>query len=63
LIEPTTKAFEQSVVSIIVGFFSFFIGMNLLGMAAVHTYYAIFAKTTNETVRIKLFENESNPLF
>lgn len=46
----TSIAFQNSVVSIIVGVYSFFLGINLICMACAHTQYTFLEKTTNESV-------------
>lgn len=50
-IQPVGEAFKNSVVSIIVGVYSFFLGLNLVGMAGAHTSYTCFEKTTNERIK------------
>lgn len=60
-IQPVSKAFEQSVVSIIVGVYTFFLGMNLLGMAGAHTSYTCYEKTTNERIKAR-FKNKNNEM-
>jgi hypothetical protein len=51
----TGLAFQQSVVSVIVGVYSFFLGLNVIGMACAHTQYAFLEKSTNESVSIQSF--------
>lgn len=48
--QTTSDAFQQSVVSIIIGLYGFFLGINLVGFAGAHTQYAVLEKTTNESV-------------
>lgn len=52
-IQPLSKAFEKSVASIIVGVYTFFLGMNVLGMAGGHTSYTCLEKTTNERIKAR----------
>ncbi len=58
-IQPIGKAFEESVASIIIGLYTFFLGMNLLGMAGAHTSLACLERTTNERIK-KTHLNKNN---
>lgn len=60
-IQPVGKAFEYSVVSILVGVLSFFLGLNLIGMAGAHTSFTCFEKTTNERIKSR-YKNKNNEL-
>lgn len=60
-IQPVSEAFKESVVSIIVGVFGFFLGMNVLGMAGGHTSYACMEKTTNERIKSR-YKNNKNQM-
>jgi hypothetical protein len=58
-IQPTGAAIEQSIVSIVLTLYSFFLGINLVGMATVHTAYILNEKTTNESIK-KMFRTADN---
>lgn len=49
----TGQAFLQSIVSIALGIYTFFLIFTVGGMAFIHTEYLFMEKTTNESVSLK----------
>jgi hypothetical protein len=50
---PTKDAFAESIVSIALGLYTFFLLFTVGGMAVIHTEYLVVEKTTNESVILR----------
>ncbi|CAF0939077.1 unnamed protein product [Brachionus calyciflorus] len=59
---PVGEAFRDSVVSILIGLYSAFVGLNMIAMSGAHTFYLLNEKTTNERLKNRWKTKDNKPI-